>query len=231
MQVHQSIAIHGFLLEDLMSSNPNWMVFSGLNDLIRDREVSRFFNPSMELFPNLSETTNMLSLSSERSKKQEFLMQIRVPITATKLVLTFHSGQFRNSFSASVSASLRKAKSGYFYGTPYDAKAFGLLLNRRKKTNKSQLFFWLNFQDRARTSSLTNEVLTLKIERYNPNWGWLNNRQYPSKFIVKHTKGSVFVPPVEMEKKTLNQLFFTVTQITKQFSELQKCPKPKSGLL
>ena len=198
------VLINGVPMNKMFNGRPQWNNWGGLNDVVRNQELSAGLTASDYTFGGVFGSTNI------NTKSSEFRPGLRLSGSASnrtyggRLMATYSSGLMDNGFAFTVSGSRRWAEEGYIDGTIYDAFAmFGSVdykFNDKHLINATAFF---SPNRRGSSTAITEEVFNLVGRRYNPNWGFQNGEQRNSR--VREIEEPVFMLNhfFEGEKTTL----------------------------
>lgn len=167
------LLINGIEMNKLFNGRPQWGNWGGLNDVQRNQVFSMGLAPSEVSFGGLAGTTNIIMKASAFSPGGRVSYAAANRSYAGRIMGTYSSGEGKNGWAYSVSASRRFADEGYNDGTLYDANS--LFVSIGKKISLSQQLNFTGFYTpniRGKSSANTQEVYDLKDRRYNSFWGF-----------------------------------------------------------
>ncbi|MEM7084780.1 MAG: carboxypeptidase regulatory-like domain-containing protein [Bacteroidota bacterium] len=171
------VLINGLEMNKQFNGRPQWSNWGGLNDVQRNREFSMGLDANDYAFGDVAGTTNIIMRASRYRQGGQVSIASANRSYRARIMATYHSGLTRKRWAYSVSAARRSGTEGFVDGTPYNANSF--FLSVEKKLGKAQSFNITAFytpNERGRSSAITQEVYDLKGLRYNPNWGYQENR-------------------------------------------------------
>ncbi len=178
-----TFSMNGITMNKFQTGRPQWSDWGGLNDVIRNQQISvgitssdynfggLFGSTYLDLHPSLNRRGLRLSASgSNRSYKG-------------RLMATYNSGAKTNGIAFTVSGSRRwSAHSGYFDGTTYNALSlYGSAEYKFDPHNSIMATAMFAPNRRGKGAVVTQEVTDLAGFRYNPYWGWQNNEKRNSR--------------------------------------------------
>lgn len=189
------VLINGVRMNKLTNGRPEWNNWGGLNDVIRNRLFAIGLQPSSHTFGGLQGTTQFdtrpsllragLRLSSSISNR-----------TYSGRIMGTYTKHNSNRLAYSFSASKRFAYQGYVDGTFFDSSSLFGSIELPLGSNSSICItsFLVNSKKGSR-APITKEVYNLLGGRYNPYWGYQNNRSRSSRerlikepvFILNYT--------------------------------------------
>lgn len=174
---HNSLFINGMELSNPENGAPQWGLIGGLNDVQRNRDTQRGFRPHQYSFGSLGSTT-FFTMRASRYRNGGSISYARANRSyQSRLMGSYHSGRLAKGWAYSILLSKRYGNTGFVAGTPYDASAFFVSIERSLgEENSLNLTAFYAPVQRGRSTPLTAEVLALKGPTYNPNWGFHNGR-------------------------------------------------------
>lgn len=167
------LLINGIEMNKLFNGRPQWGNWGGLNDVQRNQVFSMGISPSEVSFGGLAGTTNIIMKASAFSQGGRVSYAAANRSYTGRIMGTYSSGEGKNGWGYSLSASRRFADEGYNDGTLYDANA--LFISVSKKFNHSHSLNFTGFYTpniRGKSSANTQEVYDLKNRSYNSFWGY-----------------------------------------------------------
>ncbi|WP_081210328.1 TonB-dependent receptor [Salegentibacter sediminis] len=170
---HAKVLINGIEMNKIFTGRPQWSNWGGLNDVQRNQVFSMGFAPSEVSFGGLAGTTNIIMRASQYSRGGRISYAFANRSYNGRVMGSYSSGELKNGWAFSVSASRRFAEEAYNDGTLYDANAFYIAVE--KKLNESHSVNFTGFYTpniRGKSSPNTQEVFDLKGRRYNAYWGY-----------------------------------------------------------
>ncbi len=176
------ILINGVEMNKFSNGRPQWSNWGGLNDVQRNQEFSLGISENDYTFGDLLGTSNIIMRASKYRKGGKISYAFSNRSYQGRVIGTYNSGVTAKGWAFSVSLSRRYGKEGFVEGTLYDSNSFFVSIEK-KLGNKHSLnltgFYTPN--RRGRSTAITNEVFSLKGNKYNPNWGYLNGEIRNSK--------------------------------------------------
>jgi hypothetical protein len=185
---YSSVYFNGFSLQDPETGYANYSVWGGLNDVLRSYSIKHGLEPSESSFGNFSGVT------SYSTKASGYRQQSRVSIAMSnrtynhRLMATTASGLTKNGWAYALSTSMRLGSSGYMEGTPYEALAYFLAvekqLARRHSLNLTVMGAPLQ---RGMSSAVIQEAYDLYGSySYNPRWGYQKGKARTARIRSTH---------------------------------------------
>jgi len=210
------VLINGVEMNKMFNGRPQWSNWGGLNDVMRNQELSMGLTPSAYNFGGLLGTTNINTRASMYRKGGRVTYSSSNRSYTNRMMASYSSGLVDGGWAYSISIGRRWGEEGYQDATFYDANSFFASVEKKINDKHSINFTGIFAPNRrGKSSPNTQEVYDLKDIRYNEYWGYQDNEKRNSR--VKRT-----VEPILMlnhfwdinEKSSLN------TSIGYQFGEL-----------
>ncbi len=187
------IMLNAIPLNRNWDGRPQWNNWGGLNDVTRNQEFAFGLEASENAFGGLLGSTNIDMRPSRARPGTRFSASASNRTYTNRLMATYHSGQHRNGWAYSLSASRRWAQQGYVQGTYYDAYSlFAALEYAISKKQRISLTMVNAYNSRGRSSALTEEVATLAGNQYNPYWGLQSGKIRSSRVRTIHEPIGMF---------------------------------------
>ena len=210
------VLINGVEMNKMFNGRPQWSNWGGINDVMRNQELSNGLSPSAYNFGGLLGTTNINTRASMYRKGGRITYSSSNRSYTNRAMATYSSGLVDGGWAYSISIGRRWGDEGYQDATFYDANSFFASVEKKINDKHSINFTGIFAPNRrGKSSPNTQEVYDLKDIRYNEYWGYQDNEKRNSR--VKRT-----VEPILMlnhfwdinEKSSLN------TSVGYQFGEL-----------
>lgn len=183
---HTAVTINGFIANDLEFGSPYWSDWGGLNDVMRNTEITNDSRPSGYMFDPLGGSTNIITKPSEYRKGTKLTYSNSNRTYGNRAMVTHSTGLMENGWAVTGSYSRRWSEEGYVTGTFYDAHGMFLAVEKRINSHHTLNFTGLNsYYRRGQAGAATQEVYDLMGDNYyNPNWGYQNGEVRNAR--VKH---------------------------------------------
>ncbi len=172
---NSTIAINGIEVNNVDDGRVFWNAWGGLNDVLRNREVTVGMAEHSYGLGGVGGLTNIDTRAANHRKQTRISYANSNRSYRHRLMATYSTGLQPNGWALSVSASRRMAQEGYVQGTPYDAYAYFVSLGRKLNDRHSlNLTTWGSKLDRGRggPGATLEEYDLVGDNYYNPNWGW-----------------------------------------------------------
>ena len=175
---HNIISINGIQMNSFDSGRPLWSQWGGLNDFTnRGQQFNYGLSISDNDFGGLLGNTEINlrpSLLSSGSKVSQAFSNTTYQIRT----MFSHSGSIGGKgIYYALLVSYRGGKTGYAEGTPYDAKSIFIGLEKNwNKNHNTWLTAFYTPNRRGKSAPMTQEVFDLKGRKYNPYWGFQDQK-------------------------------------------------------
>jgi len=166
------VLINGIEMNKQFDGRPQWGNWGGLNDAQRNRDFTMGISANDNTFGDLAGSTNIIMRASQYRAGGQISYAASDRTYEGRVIGSYNSGVSADGWAYSVLISRRFGNGGYIDGTIYDANSFFAsvekVINQDHSLNFSA-FYTPN--RRGRSTALTQEVLDLKGNQYNPFWG------------------------------------------------------------
>ncbi|WP_282123247.1 carboxypeptidase regulatory-like domain-containing protein [Algibacter mikhailovii] len=179
---HGKVLINGIEMNKAFNGRPQWSNWGGINDVLRNQELTLGLSPSRYGFGGVLGTTNIDVRPSQSRPGGRLTYSSSNRSYSNRLLATYASGLLKNNWAYTLSLGRRWGNEGYQDATVYSANS--LFVAVEKKINDSHS---LNFTGiytpnrRGKSSPNTQEVYDLKDIKYNAFWGWQDGNKRNSR--------------------------------------------------
>ena len=211
-----NVLMNGIEMNKVYDGRPQWSNWGGLNDVLRNQELTTGLSASAYNFGGILGTTNINLRASEYRSGGRVTYSSSNRSYTNRVMATYASGLVEGGWSYAFSLGQRWGDEGFQNGTFYDANSFFVSVEKKINDNHSLNFTGFYTPNRrGKSSPNTQEVFDLKNIKYNEYWGYHDGEKRNSR--VKR-----IAEPVLMlnhywdfnEKTSLN------TNVAYQFGEL-----------
>jgi hypothetical protein len=211
-----NVLMNGIEMNKVYDGRPQWSNWGGLNDVLRNQELTTGLSASAYNFGGILGTTNINLRASEYRSGGRVTYSSSNRSYTNRVMATYASGLVEGGWSYAFSLGRRWGDEGFQNGTFYDANSFFVSVEKKINDNHSLNFTGFYTPNRrGKSSPNTQEVFDLKNIKYNEYWGYHDGEKRNSR--VKR-----IAEPVLMlnhywdfnEKTSLN------TNVAYQFGEL-----------
>lgn len=187
-----SVLINGIEMNKLFDGRPQWSDWGGLNDVLRNQELTTGLQPSNYNFGGILGTTNMQVRASSYREGGRVTYSSSNRSYRNRIMASYSSGLTKNGWAYTFMAGRRWGEEGYQDATLYDANSFFASVEK-KINDKHSLNFTAMYTPnrRGKSSPNTQEVYDLRDIRYNEYWGYLDGEKKNSR--VKEVEEPIFM--------------------------------------
>ena len=168
-----SVLINGIEMNKLFNGRPQWSNWGGLNDVVRNQELSIGLAPSAYNFGGILGTTNINVRASQYREGGRVTYSSSNRSYTNRIMASYSSGLMENGWAYTISAGRRWGNEGYQDATLYDSNSFFASVEKQINDKHSINFTSIYAPNRrGKSSPNTQEVYDLKDIRYNEYWGY-----------------------------------------------------------
>jgi len=170
--------MNGVPMNDLTTGRSLYSTWSGLNDVVRNREITSGLAPAYYSFGDVGGTVSIDSRASHQRKQLQASFSIANRTYDNRFMITYGSGLSKSGWAYSVSYSRRWAQEGYVKGTYYDGHSYFASIEKYIGSRQSlSLTAMGSPTENGRGKSSYQEMYDLADDHYyNPNWGYQNGK-------------------------------------------------------
>jgi hypothetical protein len=177
-----SVLINGIEMNKLFDGRPQWSDWGGLNDVLRNQELTTGLKPSAYNFGGILGTTNMIVRASKYREGGRITYSSSNRSYTNRIMGSYSSGLLDGGWAYTIMAGRRWGNEGFQDGTLYDANSFFAsvekIINEKHSLNFTSIY---TPNRRGKSSPNTQEVYDLKDIKYNEYWGWLDGEKKNSR--------------------------------------------------
>jgi hypothetical protein len=171
--------MNGIPMDNLDNGFTPYGLWGGLNDVMRNRDVSFGLTTNTFSFGEIGSNTNIDSRASRQRAQTSFSYANANRNYRHRWMFSHSTGLSKKGWAFSFSGSRRWAEEGYVPGTYYDGWSYFVGVD--KKINQKHLLSLTAFgapTENGRQGSSVKEMLDLAgTNFYNPNWGYQNGEK------------------------------------------------------
>jgi hypothetical protein len=177
-----NVLINGIKMNKIYNGRPQWSNWGGLNDVLRNQELTTGLAPSSYTFGGVLGATNINTRASQARAGGRVTYSSTNRSYTNRVIASYASGLTKNDWAYTISLGRRWGNEGYLDATSYNANSF--FVSAEKKLNDSHS---LNFTGiyaanrRGKSSPNTQEIFDLKDIKYNEYWGYQNDKKRNSR--------------------------------------------------
>ena len=167
------VHINGVKMNKLYNGRPQWSNWGGLNDVLRNQELSNGSIPLKYNFGGILGSNNINIRASEYGEGGRITYSSSNRSYSNRLMATYNSGMLEKGWAYSLSIGRRWGNEGYQDASFYDSNS-AFLSVQKIFNNKHSLNFATIYAPnrRGKVSPNTQEVYDLKGIKYNEYWGY-----------------------------------------------------------
>ncbi|WP_142784304.1 TonB-dependent receptor [Changchengzhania lutea] len=177
-----SILINGMEMNKIYNGRPQWSNWGGINDVLRNQELTWGLRPSSYNFGGVLGTTNIHVRASEARPGGRLTYSSSNRSYTNRVMGTYASGLLKKNWAYTVSVGRRWGNEGYQDATSYNSNSFFAsvekLINDKHSINLTAIY---TPNRRGKSSPNTQEIYDLKDIKYNEYWGWQDGEKRNSR--------------------------------------------------
>ncbi len=174
-----STYMNGLPMDNLDNGFTPYGLWGGLNDVMRNREVSFGLRYNTFAYGDIGSNTNIDSRASRQRAQTNISYASSNRNYSNRVIFTHSTGLSKKGWAFSVSGSRRWAGEGYVPGTYYDGWSYFAAVDKR--IGQKQLLSLTAFgapTENGRQGATVQEMIDLAgTNYYNPNWGYQNGKK------------------------------------------------------
>ena len=182
---YESTYINGVHFNGLERGGFNYSMLGGLNDAMRNKDITTGLGANSYSYGNLGSNTNINTNASTYAAGSKLSLAYTNRAYKERIQYTYGTGLMSNGWAFAASAVVRYADKGIVDGTFYNSA--GYFLSAEKVINKRHSLSLITFgapTQRAQQGGVTQEVYDLAGSiYYNPNWGYQNGKMRNSRVV------------------------------------------------
>lgn len=179
---NSSVLINGIEMNKLYNGRPQWSNWGGMNDVLRNQELTTGLTPSNYNFGGILGTTNINTRASSMQSGARITYSSSNRSYSNRLMATYASGLLKNGWSYTLSVGRRWGNEGYQDATVYDSNSLFASAEKKLSDKHSLSFTGIYAPNRrGKSSANTQEVYDLKGIKYNEYWGYQNGEKRNSR--------------------------------------------------
>jgi len=187
-----SVLINGIEMNKMYNGRPQWSNWGGMNDVVRNQELTTGLTPSSFNFGGILGTTNILTRASSYRSGGRITYSSSNRSYTNRLMASYASGVVEGGWAYTLSLGRRWGNEGYQDATLYDANSFFVAVEK-KLNDKHSLNLKAIYAPnrRGKSSPNTQEVFDLKGIKYNEYWGSFDGDRRNSR--IKETEEPIIM--------------------------------------
>jgi hypothetical protein len=196
--------MNGIPVDNLDNGFTPWGLWGGLNDVMRNRDVSVGLRSNTFAFGDLGTTTNLDSRASKQRKQTNIGYAISNRNYNHRISITHSTGVSKKGWAFTFSGSFRGADEGYVPGTYYNSFSYFVAVDKR--INQKHLLSFTAFgapTENGRQGAAVQEAMDLTGSNYyNPNWGYQNGKKRNASVAKTHQPFLILTHDFRINNKT-----------------------------
>lgn len=183
-----STFMNGIPMENLDNGFTPFGLWGGLNDVMRNRDVSYGLRNSTFTFGDIGSNTNIDSRASKQRKQTSISYAYSNRNYNHRVMLTHSTGLSKKGWAFTLSGSRRYADEGYVPGTYYNGYSYFAAIDKRlgQKHMLSLVGFGAPTESGRQGSSVMEMMDLAGTHFYNPLWGYQNGKVRNSSVAKSH---------------------------------------------
>lgn len=187
-----SVLINGIEMNKLYNGRPQWSNWGGLNDMMRNQELTSGLTPSAYNFGGILGTSNINTRASSYRKGGRVTFSSSNRSYTNRAMASYASGLTEDGWSYAFMIGRRWGDEGFQDATLYDSNSFFAAIEKKINDKHSINFTSIYTPNRrGKSSPNTQEVYDLKGIKYNEYWGNLDGEQRNSR--IKEVEEPIFM--------------------------------------
>jgi len=176
------VHINGIKMNKLYNGRPQWSNWGGLNDVLRNQELSNGSIPLKYNFGGILGSNNINIRASEYGEGGRITYSSSNRSYSNRLMATYNSGMLEKGWAYSLSIGRRWGNEGYQDASFYDSNSAFLSVQKIFDNNHSLNLAAIYAPNRrGKVSPNTQEVYDLKGIKYNEYWGYQDGEKRNSR--------------------------------------------------
>ena len=176
------VHINGIKMNKLYNGRPQWSNWGGLNDVLRNQELSNGSIPLKYNFGGILGSNNINIRASEYGEGGRITYSSSNRSYSNRLMATYNSGMLEKGWAYSLSIGRRWGNEGYQDASFYDSNSAFIsvqkIFNSKHSLNLAAIYAP---NRRGKVSPNTQEVYDLKGIKYNEYWGYQDGEKRNSR--------------------------------------------------
>ncbi|MDR0794238.1 MAG: TonB-dependent receptor [Chitinophagaceae bacterium] len=180
--------LNGIPVDNLDNGVAPYSLWSGLNNVMRNREVSIGLHTTGFAFGNIGVNTNVDMRAGMQRKQTNLSYSLSNRNYKHNISFVHSTGFNKNGWAFSIAGSRRYADESYIPGTYFDGWSwFGGIDKKIGAKNILSLIAFEALTEYGRQSASVMEAINLSgTNYYNPSWGWQDGKKRNSNVAKQH---------------------------------------------
>lgn len=199
-----STFMNGIPMDNLDNGFTPFGLWGGLNDVMRNRDISWGLRYNTFTFGDIGSNTNIDSRASKQRAQTSISYAASNRNYNNRIMLTHSTGISKKGWAFSLSGSRRWADEGYVPGTYYNG--WGYFAAVDKRIGQNHLLSLTAFgapTENGRQGAAIQEMMDLAgTNYYNPNWGYQNGKKRNASIGRTHQPVIILTHDFRLNNKT-----------------------------
>ena len=180
--------MNGIPMDNLDNGFTPFGLWGGLNDVMRNRDVSWGLRNNSFAYGDIGGNTNIDSRASKQRAQTSIGYAASNRNYNNRIMLTHSTGLSKNGWAFTLSGSRRWADEGYVPGTYYNGWGYFAAVDKRVGQNHllSLTVFGAPTENGRQGASVQEMIDLAGTNFYNPNWGYQNGRKRNASIARSH---------------------------------------------
>ncbi|WP_158846093.1 TonB-dependent receptor [Algibacter sp. L1A34] len=179
---NSTILINGIEMNKTYNGRPQWSNWGGINDVLRNQELTTGLTPSNYNFGGVLGTNNINIRASQTRAGGRLTYSSSNRSYSNRLMASYASGLLKNNWAYTLTLGRRWGNEGYQDATSYNSNSFFTSVEKIINKDHSLSFSAIYTPNRrGKSSPNTQEIFDLKDIKYNEYWGWQDGEKRNSR--------------------------------------------------
>lgn len=198
------VYMNGIPMENLDNGFTPYGLWGGLNDVMRNKELSLGLRPATFTFGDIGSSTNIDARSIRQRKQTSIGYALSNRNYSHRVHFTHSSGMTKDGWAYTISGSRRWANEGYVPGTYYDGLSYFAAVDKKlgSKNMLSLTVFGAPTENARQTGSTLEAMDLAGTHYYNPAWGYQNGKQRSANVAKSHQPYIILTHDLKLNNNT-----------------------------
>lgn len=198
-----STSVNGMPVNNPDDGNTQWSLWSGLNDVTRNSQLTLALQPGEHSFGNLGNHVAIDMRASKQRVQNRYSYSFGNRAYTHRWMFSTTTPVSKRGWAFSCAASWRIADEGYMPGTDYRSFAYYAALDKRVSDHLLSLVFFGNQTTNAKQGPVLKESVALAQQPfYNPYWGYQSGRKRNANIGYAHQPVVVLIDEIKPNNYT-----------------------------
>ncbi|HEX6914710.1 MAG TPA: TonB-dependent receptor [Chitinophagaceae bacterium] len=180
--------MNGIPMDNLDNGFTPFGLWGGLNDVMRNRDLSISLRPNTFAFGDIGSSTYIDARASRQRAQTQFGYALSNRNYTHRFTFYHGTGVSKKGWAFTFAGSRRWAEEGYVPGTYYDGWSYFAAADKRLNSKHllSLIAFGAPTENGRQTGSVQEAMDLAGTNYYNPAWGWQNGKKRNSNVAKSH---------------------------------------------